>query len=60
MPCAYEEPENPEIIVDSENNSIDECVDMIIEYLDKVGALCCDISEQSESKLYQKFNHELS
>ena len=31
----YEEPENPEIIVETDKESIDECVDKIIKYLEK-------------------------
>lgn len=29
----YEEPNNPEIIVDTEENSIEECVELIVKYL---------------------------
>jgi adenylylsulfate kinase len=35
----YEKPEDPEIIVDTEINAIDECVNIIIDYLDRSGTL---------------------
>ena len=31
----YEEPRNPELIIDTENNSVDECIDTLIEELKK-------------------------
>ncbi len=45
----YEIPENAELMIDTENNSVDECVDMIIRYLDSIGALCCDLNEPAEA-----------
>ncbi len=41
----YEIPQNPEMIIDTENNAIDECVDMIMEHLGKLGVFCCDLNE---------------
>ncbi len=41
----YEVPVKPELIINTENYSIDECVDMAIKYLSSLGALCCDLDE---------------
>jgi len=35
----YEEPENPELVVDSAKNSVEECAKMVVEYLKKSGYL---------------------
>ncbi len=45
----YEIPEDPELIIDTENNSVDECVEMIIRYLDSIGTLRCDLNEPAEA-----------
>ncbi len=35
----YEEPENPEIIVDTDKDSVEECAEKIIDHLKKEGVL---------------------
>ncbi len=45
----YEIPEVPELVIDTENNSIDDCVEMIIRYLHSVGAICCDFNKPAEA-----------
>ncbi len=45
----YEIPVNPELTIDTENHTIDECVDMIVNYLDSIGALRCDLNEPAEA-----------
>jgi adenylylsulfate kinase len=35
----YEEPENPELVVDSAKNSVEECAKMVVEHLKKSGYL---------------------
>ncbi len=41
----YEVPEKPELVINTENYTVDECVDMVIKYLGNLGALCCDLDE---------------
>ena len=31
----YEEPANPEVVIDTDQHSLDECVDILIDYLRK-------------------------
>ena len=47
---AYEEPINPEIILDTCNNSIEQCVNQIINYLDK------HVIKQIKKKLFPILN----
>jgi adenylylsulfate kinase len=35
----YEEPENPELIIDTANSNIDACVEMIVNYLEEKGII---------------------
>ncbi|MBT3046029.1 MAG: adenylyl-sulfate kinase [Candidatus Thiodiazotropha sp.] len=35
----YEEPENPEIVIDTENREIDECVDSLVESLESLDVI---------------------
>ena len=35
----YEIPENPEIVIDTENTSLEECVDRVLEYLSEKGII---------------------
>lgn len=43
----YEVPENPELVVDTENHSVQECVDRVIEYLDRAGILNTNALEEA-------------
>lgn len=44
----YEEPENPELIVDTGSKPLDECIEQVLAYLEGVGVMKAHVKEEKD------------
>jgi adenylylsulfate kinase len=44
----YESPENPELIINTDSASVDECVETVLGYLQEAGVLDCGVSSSGK------------